>query len=211
MDKLKIFSKKLGEVLDVSFGEENCIITPEGVTIGSKVVFAWNNSAGSWLDKGWNNSAGSWQDKGWSNSAGSWIDKGWSNSTGRWSDNGWSNSTSSWGDSGSSGSGCFVTSACIEAKGLADDCMELETLREYRDILVEEDEDFRMKILEYYRKAPLIVQQIEQSGESTTIYDTIYNNMIQPCVLLLKQGKKEEAKTLYLEYYEKLSERYLVS
>ena len=30
-------------------------------------------------------------------------------------------------------SGCYLTSACVEAMGLADDCYELTVLREFRD------------------------------------------------------------------------------
>lgn len=176
---------------------------------GNGIVFAWNNSSGSWVDKGWNNSSGSWQDKGWNNSSGGWIDKGWNNSSGRWSDNGWSNSSGSWGDSGGGGTGCFITTACVEHQGLPDDCAELQTLRKYRDVLVQEDDDFRSKVLEYYRKAPLIIQEIEKTGESAVIYNNLYHGMIQPCVSLLDEGKMDEAKSLYLNYYEHLSKSYL--
>ena len=37
------------------------------------------------------------------------------------------------GSSDDNDSGCFLTTACIRAKGLPDDCMELQTLRAYRD------------------------------------------------------------------------------
>lgn len=211
MNKLKIFSEKLGEALEVSFREDGTAVTPEGVEIGkSGIVFAWNNYTGSWVDQGWNNYTGSWQDKGWNNYTSSWVDKGWNNYTGSWQDKGWSNSTGSWGDAGGSGSGCFITTACVENKGFGDDCMELQTLRQYRDILVNEDEEFRSKVLEYYRKAPLIVQEIENSGESTKIYDELYDVMIRPCVTMLKEGRIEEAKLLYLDCYDNLTERFLV-
>jgi len=188
MDKISVFSKKLGKALDVSFGTDGKLVTPDGVLVnGNGVVLAWNNSSGSWMDKGWNNSSGNWSDKGWSNSSGNW------------------------GDAGGSSGGCFITSACVEYKGLTDDCAELQTLRKYRDIMVQEDESFRGKVLEYYRKAPLIIQQIEKSGKRNIIYDNLYCQMIQPCVALLKEGKTEEAKLLYLNCYEQLSNEYLAS
>lgn len=211
MDKLKIFSKKMGKALEVSFGEEGIVTTPDGIIVDSGAVLAWNNSSGSWVDQGWNNSYGSWQDKGWNNSYGSWIDQGWSNSAGSWMDKGWSNSAGSWGDAGGSGGGCFITSACVESQGLADDCKELQILRRYRDELVQEDEDFRGKVLEYYRKAPLIIQEIEKTGESSVIYDSLYQQMILPCVAYLEEGKTKEAKELYLNCYEQMAEKYLVS
>ncbi len=212
MDKIRVFSKKLGKALDVSFGTDGKLVTPDGVLVnGNGVVLAWNNSSGSWIDSGWNNSSGSWQDKGWNNSSGSWMDKGWNNSSGNWSDKGWSNSSGNWGDAGGNGGGCFITSACVEYKGLTDDCVELQTLRKYRDIMVQEDESFRGKVLEYYRKAPLIIQQIEKSGKRDMIYDNLYCQMIRPCVALLEEGKTEEAKLLYLNCYEQLSNEYLAS
>ena len=212
MDKLSVFSKKLGQKIELVFGEDGTLVTPEGIPCKDNgIVLAWNNSSGSWIDKGWNNSSGSWMDKGWNNSSGSWMDKGWNNSSGRWSDSGWSNSSGNWGDAGGGGGGCFITTACVEHKGFTDDCMELQTLRKYRDTLVCEDEKFREKVLEYYRKAPLIIQEIEKSEESGKIYDDLYRDMIQPCVKLLETGKTEEAKSLYLDYYERLSKKYLAS
>lgn len=212
MNKLKVFSEKLGKALEVSFREDGILVTPEGVPVaGNGIVFAWNNSSGSWLDKGWNNSSGSWQDKGWNNSSGGWIDKGWNNSSGRWCDNGWSNSSGNWGNSGGGGTGCFITTACMKYQGLSDDCVELQTLRKYRDVLIQEDDEFRRKVLEYYRKAPLIIQEIEKTGESATIYDDIYHRMVQPCVTLLDEGELDKAKSLYLECYERLAKSYLVN
>lgn len=210
MNKLNVFSEKLGEALEVSFGENGILVTPDGVPVsGNGIALAWNNSSGSWLDNGWNNSSGSWQDKGWNNSSGSWIDNGWCNSSGRWMDNGWSNSSGSWGNSGGGGTGCYITTACVEQQGLPDDCMELQTLRKYRDILIQDDDDFRSKVLEYYRKAPLIIQEIEKTESSTEIYDSLYHDMIQPCVSYLNEGKMDAAKSIYLNSYENLARRYL--
>lgn len=210
MDKLSVFSEKLGKAMDVTFREDGMLVTPEGIPVeGSGVVMAWNNSSGSWVDQGWNNSSGSWQDKGWNNSSGGWIDQGWNNSSGRWSDKGWSNSSGNWGDAGGGSGGCFITTACVEHQGLSDDCVELETLRKYRDILVQNDEGFRSKVLEYYRKAPLIIQAIEKNDNSDEVYNQLYQDMILPCVALLDKGNMEEAKGLYLDYYERLSKEYL--
>jgi hypothetical protein len=87
--------------------------------------------------------------------------------------------------------------------------MELTTLRKYRDVFVQEDDAFRSKVLEYYRKAPLIIQQIEKTEDRDAIYDDLYHEMIQPCVSLLNAGKMEEAKSLYLNCYEDLVKSYL--
>lgn len=210
MNKLNIFSEKLGKPLEISFGENGILLTPEGVpTTENGIILAWNNSFEHWVDKGWNNSFDGWQDKGWNNSFNGWIDKGWSNSSGRWSDKGWSNSYGNWGNAGGGGGGCFITTACVEHQGLPDDCIELQTLRKYRDILIKNDDEFRSKVLEYYRKAPLIIQAIEKTDNKVDIYDNLYHKMIQPCVSFLINGKTNEAKSLYLDYYNYLSKRFL--
>ncbi len=212
MDTLKVFSKKVGQAMEVVFGSNGTLITPEGISLKDNgAVFAWNNSSDDWVDGGWNNSSDSWVDGGWNNSSDDWVDGGWNNFSGSWLDGGWSNSADRWSDAGGGGGGCFITTACVEYKGLADDCAELQTLRKYRDVLVQEDEDFRGKVLEYYRKAPLIIQEIEKSSEREMVYDSLYTNMVQPCVSLLEEGKIDEAKLLYLNYYGRLAEKYLAS
>ena len=209
---LHVYSKKLQRILDFE-AESGGKLIPIGAApiSGTNILFAWNNSVGGWIDQGWNNSVEGWTDQGWNNSVSNWQDQGWNNSASNWQDQGWSNSADSWGDSGGSGGGCFITTACVEQRGLSDDCHEMQVLRQYRDILVENDEEFRNMILEYYRKAPLIIQAIETRNDSAEVYDALYNNMIKPCVNMLEEGKTEEAKELYLEYYERLSEQYLAS
>lgn len=208
---LHVYSKKLQKLLSFDIEAPGKLVPVGAAPLsGTNIMFSWNNSSSNWVDNGWNNSSDGWVNNGWNNSSSNWQDNGWSNS-GNWLDNGWSNSSDSWGDAGGGGGGCFITTACVEQKGMADDCHDLQVLRRYRDILVEEDDCFRNKVLEYYRKAPLIIQQIETSNNKTEVYDALYNEMVKPCVNLLDNGKIEEAKKLYLNYYEALSRQYLAS
>ena len=49
MNKLNVFSEKLGKALEVSFREDGILVTTEGIPVtGNGIVFAWNNSSGSW-------------------------------------------------------------------------------------------------------------------------------------------------------------------
>ena len=54
-------------------------------------------------------------------------------------------------------SGCFLTSACVEAKGLPDDCRELTVLRNFRDTYLKASADGQRDVCEYYHVAPMIV------------------------------------------------------
>lgn len=202
---LKVFSKKLNGDLNVAVSNGAISIDP-----GKHQSFAF-----AWQDNGWSNTSDNWIDNGWANSGswgnGRWIDNGWNNSD-SWSDSGWSNSSNggSWTDSGwnNSGSGCYITTACVEYMGLADDCDEMETLRHYRDVLVEQDENFREQVLDYYRKAPVIVQKIMQSKTKNEQLKFLYENLVQKCVSLLKAGQFEEAKQHYVNVYHALLTKY---
>ena len=195
-DVLRVFSNKRGESLP--------LCAADGVILrddGSALRMSWTDggwmNTGGWLDNGWNNT-GSWMDNGWNNT-GNWMDGGWNN-TGSWSDGGWSNS--------SGGDGCYITTACMQAMGLGDDCDELMTLRRCRDALVQTDENFRAAVLDYYRKAPMIVARIMKDARRDEILRELYESMVAPCVALLKAGRTDEAKAAYLESYRALCEQY---
>lgn len=198
LKSLEVFSKKCDGPIKFSVGNKKlalAAITAETASL-------------SWLDRGWSNGT-TWQDRGWSNGS-TWIDRGWSNGS-SWTDRGWSNG-SSWSDSGwsnSGGSGCFITTACVEHMGLTDDCEQLTILRLFRDKLVEEDPVFREQVLEYYRNAPRIVQKIMESNDKDLILDSLYHELVEPCVQLLKTEQNEAAKNHYVSVYKKLAKKYI--
>lgn len=207
---LKVFSKKINGDIDIAVCNGAICLRPEKLN----VPFAF-----AWQDNGWSNSSDNWIDNGWANASGwgnRWIDNGWANASGwgdgRWVDNSWSNSSSggSWTDNGwnNDGSGCYVTTACVEHMGLQDNCEELEILRYYRDVLVEQDENFRKEVLDYYRKAPIIVQKILQSPNKDNQLSHLYKDLVQKCVFLLKEGHLQEAKDHYMSVYHRLLEQY---
>lgn len=110
---------------------------------------------------------------------------------------------------GESSSGCFLTSACTEAKGLPDDCKELTVLRSFRDGYMKHTENGASEICAYYHFAPLIVEKIKSSAESKTIFEQIYNELVLPCVELIEDQKNEEAHKKYRAYVEMLKNKYL--
>ena len=205
MDKLKVFSKKL----KMEINPFDTLAT-EGVA-ADNVVMAWNNGYGTWVDKGWNNGYGTWVDKGWNNGYGTWTDQGWNNGYGAWVDKGWNNGYGTWSDGGgSSGGGCFISSACVRSQGLNDDCRQLVVLRALRNSMIEQDEDFRELVLEYYRKAPQIVSAIDTLENSSEVYEWLYHNLVERCVALYEEGAIDEAIAVYKEIFKQLEEAYLL-
>ncbi|MBR2489972.1 MAG: hypothetical protein IKB65_00615 [Ruminiclostridium sp.] len=110
--------------------------------------------------------------------------------------------------SDSSSGGCYLTSACVEAKGLPDDCMELTTLRRFRDTWLANQPGGKEEIQLYYQVAPAIVTAIQAKKNAKEIFDDIYRSLILPCVTLIQEGKMDETWKLYRETTEKLQAQY---
>lgn len=105
---------------------------------------------------------------------------------------------------GQSSDGCFLTSACVEAKGLPDDCYELTTLRKFRDEYIANQECGKCEIAYYYRVAPTIVERIKNNSDAMTIFEKIYSDLIIPCVKLIEDGNYVGAHNKYREYVTRL-------
>lgn len=109
--------------------------------------------------------------------------------------------------SGNSG-GCYLTTACVEAKGLSDDCAELQTLRAFRDGYLSNRPNGEAKIREYYEMAPGIVEAINQKSNAQEIWNEVYKDLVEPCVNMIHNNKNESAYTLYKLYSLKLNQKY---
>lgn len=110
---------------------------------------------------------------------------------------------------GGSSDGCFLTSACVEAKGLPDDCYELTTLRKFRDEYLAKQECGKSEIAHYYHVAPTIVERIKTSKESVKVFDQIYNELVSPCVTMIEKCNLSGAHDLYRAKVQELQAEYL--
>lgn len=113
------------------------------------------------------------------------------------------------GSSSSSSSGCFLTSACVEAKGLPDDCRELTTLRRYRDEYLAKQDCGQCEINHYYHVAPQIVEKIKARPDALAVFEHIYDELVVPCVRHIDAGDMEAAHTLYRDCVLALEKEYL--
>lgn len=111
----------------------------------------------------------------------------------------------------SSGGGCFLTSACVEAKGLSDDCYELTTLRQFRDGYMANQECGKCEIAHYYNVAPAIVEKIKCSENAKAIFDKIYEELVLPCVKLIEEGQLAQAHKKYRDYVVMLENTYVAN
>lgn len=111
---------------------------------------------------------------------------------------------------GNDTSGCYLTSACVEAKGLPDNCRELTVLREFRDGYMRNTVKGPESICEYYHIAPMIVEKIKQLPNALEIFETIYNELVIPCVTLIDAERNEEAYEIYRNYTRFLQKKYVL-
>ena len=104
----------------------------------------------------------------------------------------WYDGSTSSGDPG----GCFLTGACVQHKGLPDDCAELTELRHFRDSVLKATDEGQLLVEEYYRIAPAIVEQIERAADKDRIYDGIYQT-VQSCLSAIRNKEYDRAVTQY--------------
>ncbi len=112
-------------------------------------------------------------------------------------------------DMKSENSGCYLTSACVQVRGLPDNCYELQTLRRFRDLYMMNSIEGRKEVEKYYDLAPKIVDKINRTNEADCIYERIYENLIIPCVKLIECGDNEACFKLYYDYTQKLTVEFL--
>ena len=105
-----------------------------------------------------------------------------------------------------SDSRCYLTSACMKylREKFDDNCYELTVLRWFRDNFVSQND-----IEHYYNVAPTIVARINDEDRSNTIYDYIYDSIIDYCVTEIENGNYEEAYRRYKESILALETHYI--
>ncbi|MCL0034090.1 hypothetical protein M1O20_03125 [Dehalococcoidia bacterium] len=104
--------------------------------------------------------------------------------------------------------GCVITSACIEAKGLPDDCSELNIVRAFRDSYIKSLPKGNELLHEYYEVAPQIVSGINRAANPKEIYSNLYEQLLST-IEMIEQGKEDEVLKHYFRILNELKQRYL--
>ncbi len=111
-------------------------------------------------------------------------------------------------NSGDPDEDCFITTACVQERGLADDCNELNTLRFLREDFMRHTPQGKRLLEEYLSLGPAVVQAIGALENRSKIYDYLYQHMILPSVALIKAGKYQEAVDWYEGFSVELKKQY---
>ncbi len=95
---------------------------------------------------------------------------------------------------------CFLTTACVVARGLPDDCHELTLLRRFRDQDLRDLPGGPKLIDEYYALAPAILAAIHSRPDARRCLDALYTELVLPTVGRLEAGDGPGA----LEHYRRV-------
>lgn len=103
--------------------------------------------------------------------------------------------------------GCFLTTACCEYYGLPDNCSQLETMRDFRDNILDKTMVGRRLKMHYYEVAPKLLEKLEEREDKDTILAWLYGK-INNIVELVKTHQNKQAISDYiittLEFEEKV-------
>lgn len=100
-------------------------------------------------------------------------------------------------------SGCYLTTACVEFKGLSDDCTQLQTLRRFRDSYIRSRTDGEQILNRYYTLAPEIVTAIQASLAREEHLNDLFI-MIEQAVGHINGGRETKAFELYSQSFTQL-------
>jgi hypothetical protein len=98
---------------------------------------------------------------------------------------------------------CYITTACLTARHLPDNCHELEAMRQCRDAYVATRPDGLKVIESYYACAPKIVRWVNSQPDSKNRWEDIYLE-VQETVRLVDLESFEQAFACYTALYERL-------
>ena len=94
---------------------------------------------------------------------------------------------------------------------MADDCYELQTLRNFRDNWLSKSEGGTAAISHYYIIAPKIVDAINHSSDCTAIYDQVYTDVVLPCIKFIENKQYKDAFDLYKKAVQQFELEYALS
>lgn len=104
-----------------------------------------------------------------------------------------------------SGTKCFITTAVCEYMGKDDRCVELQTLRHFRDHYLAFQPGGQELIDRYYEEAPKIVRCIKASPHYAAICQDLWDSYLAPCLAMIAAGDNEGCKQRYIRMVEQCS------
>jgi tetratricopeptide (TPR) repeat protein len=94
-------------------------------------------------------------------------------------------------------SDCFITTAVCQSFSKPDDCYELTAFRNFRDNWLMYQNGGKQLVEEYYQIAPAIVAAINKNPQKDSLYFSIWQEHLLPCLQFIEEGKLDKCKEKY--------------
>lgn len=108
---------------------------------------------------------------------------------------------------------CYITTVVCNILGYSDNCGLLNTLRNFRDNVMQKNIKYREMLYEYDTVGPIIAKKLEEEYKNCEDIDMInglFNFFIQPTVAFISANKFDDAVSRYFEMTKSLEEYYSV-
>lgn len=107
--------------------------------------------------------------------------------------------------------GCFITTIVCEVLGKKDDDKVLNSLRKFRDNVMQKDEKYKYILAQYDIIGPLIANKIRQDKLKDTLAVALYNSSILTVLEFIEKEEYLSAVKLYSEMTNGLIEYYNIN
>lgn len=107
-------------------------------------------------------------------------------------------------DNGYQRSGCMFTTMIVDILGYADDCMLLQTLRNWRENFLRVNLEYLPILVQYDIVGPLISKYIRKENNQLLCQRIV--DLLMPCVDEIQRGNNEKAVEIYLNIVNHLND-----
>lgn len=111
-------------------------------------------------------------------------------------------------DYSSSSSWCVISTAACQTLNAADDCEELQLLRWFRDVHLQNTVEGEAIVREYYRVGPLITDHIKKACDPDKTYRYLWDRYIAPSCAAIRAEQWDTAKSIYIQMVKMLCEKF---
>lgn len=108
-------------------------------------------------------------------------------------------------------SGCYLTTAMCNILGYPDNNYYLETLRTFRDSVLQQDFKYIPLLLSYDIIGPQIAYELEKDENKVEIATNLFNKFITASVSAIENNKTNDAVNIYVAMTQSLAERYNIN
>ena len=113
--------------------------------------------------------------------------------------------------SNASSVGCYLTTAMCNILGYPDNNYYLETLRKFRDTVLQQDFKYIPLLLSYDTIGPQIAYELENDENKVEIATNLFNKFITASVTAIENNKVNDAVNIYVAMTQSLAERYNIN